>query len=1613
MLSGLIPAESNLPSIRVFNISVNSFNGTHPILAGSSSLSVYDVSSNSFSGPVDTGICNSSDSIQVLRFSANMFFGDFLAGFGNCSSLSELSLDANGLPGTLPDDLFTLSSLTKLNLQGNSLSGIVSTNIRNLSNLVHIDISSNNFSGVIPNVFDSLNKLEFFSASSNELTGGLPPCLSNCSRLATISLRNNSLTGTIDLNFAALPMLNSLRIASNFFSGCIPADLPKCTQMTTLSLSRNNLVSEIPSSFKNFTSLYYLSLTGNNFSNLFLALQILQNLPNLRNLILSTNFHGGESMPEGIKGFANTQVFVIANCALTGSIPPWLANLTKLKVLDISWNHLTGMIPLWLGNLDNLFYLDISSNMLTGEIPTSLTLIKSLANSNLSQENVASQYYPFVILTNSTGRSQEYKLYSNFLSSIILSNNKLVGSILPGFNGLVNLHVLDLNFNDISGTIYTRLVGHVKLRELGFIAQLSHRVAYNNLSGKIPTEGQFNTLNDLSIYIGNYYLCGPPTKNNCSDEEPNPYPKRDDNNESSHETIWLYLGMGSGFAIGFWCVYAVLLFRRSGLPCFCSVLLLLRFAPLSCSQSQQSCDSSDLNALRGVVEGLQSSDLGWSFNGSSSSSDCCTWVGISCDLGSALVKRVIGLDLSNKSLKGSVSSSLGDLDQLKQLNLSNNSLNGSVPVELFHLPHLELLDLSMNMLSGLIPAESNLPSIRLFNISANSFRGTHPIFAGSSNLSVYDVSSNSFSGPVDTGICNSSDSIQVLRFSANMLSGEFPVGFGNCSSLSELSLDANGLTGTLPDDLFTLSSLTKLNLQGNSLSGTVSNKIRNLSNLVRIDTSSNNFSGVIPNVFDSLHKLEFFDASSNELTGGLPPSLSNCSTLITIRLNNNSLTGNIDLNFTALPRLKHLSLGMNFFSGRIPYDLPNCLRMQSLNLGGNNLVGEIPSSFRNFTSLAMLGLYVNNFSNLFSALQILQNLPNLTYVLLDENFRDGELMPSEGIQGFANTEFLSISDCSLSGSIPPWLANLTKLKSLDISSNCLSRRIPSWLGNLDSLFYLDFSSNLLTGEIPTSLTRMRSLMYGNSSQDIVLMFERNSSGKFLQYSSLRPSIILSNNKLVGSILPGFNTLVNLHVLDLSFNDISGTIPDLSGMSNLESLDLSHNHLTGAIPPSLSRLHFLSNFSVAYNNLSGQIPTGGQFDTLNDPSIYMDNYYLCGPPTVNNCSKEEPNPYTDGEGNNETKTTWSYFGTGLGFAIGFWSVCVWLLGHHGILTSGCFAIEREALLTFKAGIIDTGNRLSSWAGQDCCSWQGVVCDSNTSHVVKLNLQNKYSSDYSLRGEINPSLLVLTHLSRLDLSGNDFGGISIPKFIGSLKSLMHLDLSSSNFSGEMPVQLGNLSNLRYLDLSYSYFICIIPSQFSNLSRLHTLRLEYPFAFSGTCVDNLSWLPHLFFMRVLHLDGVDLSNTTDWLEIVNTLHFLTELALPGCHLTNIPTSLSYLNFTSLKFLDISDNGPFNTTLPTWLWNLTKLSYLNLGNSGFHGKIPHSLGNLISLNTLYLESNNFEGKIPTSIQNLCNLVSIDLSSVGIGGDIAELVGPSHCPWKNVETLMLGNNRLHGSLFG
>jgi Leucine-rich repeat (LRR) protein len=220
----------------------------------------------------------------------------------------------------------------------------------------------------------------------------------------------------------------------------------------------------------------------------------------------------------------------------------------------------------------------------------------------------------------------------------------------------------------------------------------------------------------------------------------------------------------------------------------------------------QRCNPTDLEALLAFSNGLDRKGarlVGWRPNDTT----CCSWNGISCDLG-----RVVGLSLFNKSLHGSISSLINLLDGLVTLNLSCNSLYGQPPEGLGRLPRLQMLDLSVNMFSGAFPlSEDGFPAIEVVNVSFNKFTGPHPTFPGAANLTVLDIGSNTFSGSINTRtLCVAP--VKVLRFSRNEFTGEVLAGLGRCKMLAELSIDSNGLTGNLPSDLYTISELKRLSL---------------------------------------------------------------------------------------------------------------------------------------------------------------------------------------------------------------------------------------------------------------------------------------------------------------------------------------------------------------------------------------------------------------------------------------------------------------------------------------------------------------------------------------------------------------------------------------------------------------------------------------------------------------------------------------------------------------------------------------------------------------------------------------------------------------------------------
>ncbi|XP_024034280.1 receptor-like protein EIX1 [Citrus clementina] len=238
--------------------------------------------------------------------------------------------------------------------------------------------------------------------------------------------------------------------------------------------------------------------------------------------------------------------------------------------------------------------------------------------------------------------------------------------------------------------------------------------------------------------------------------------------------------------------------------------------------------------------------------------------------------------------------------------------------------------------------------------------------------------------------------------------------------------------------------------------------------------------------------------------------------------------------------------------------------------------------------------------------------------------------------------------------------------------------------------------------------------------------------------------------------------------------------------------------------------------------------------------------------------------------------------------------------------GCLENEREALLRFKQDLQDPSNRLASWnVGGDCCAWAGIVCDNVTGHIIELNLRNPFTYYHRSRykanprsmlvGKVNPSLLDLNHLSYLGLSFNDFQGVQIPRFIGSIRNLRYLNLSDTQFVRMIPPPLGNLSNLKSLDLSLNYLY----------------------------VENFLWLSGLSFLEQLDVCYVNLSKASDWLLVANTLPSLVELRLSNCQLHHLPP-LTISNFSSLTVLDLFFDQFDNSLIPGWVSSLSHLVFL-----------------------------------------------------------------------------------------
>ncbi|MBC6477038.1 MAG: putative Ig domain-containing protein [Hormoscilla sp. GM7CHS1pb] len=117
-------------------------------------------------------------------------------------------------------------------------------------------------------------------------------------------------------------------------------------------------------------------------------------------------------------------------------------------------------------------------------------------------------------------------------------------------------------------------------------------------------------------------------------------------------------------------------------------------------------------------------------------------------------------------------------------------------------------------------------------------------------------------------------------------------------------------------------------------------------------------------------------------------------------------------------------------------------------------------------------------------------------------------------------------------------------RNLSLTNNSLTGTIPSELGELSNLTKLRLHNNEITGTIPTELGELANLQI----------------------------LGLSANALTGTIPPELGNLTSLQNLYLWQNELTGAIPpELGNLTGLRNLWLQGNHLTGDLPASVEAL----------------------------------------------------------------------------------------------------------------------------------------------------------------------------------------------------------------------------------------------------------------------------------------------------------------------------------------------------------------------------------------------------------------------------------------------------------
>ncbi|XP_074332710.1 uncharacterized protein LOC141670661 [Apium graveolens] len=624
--------------------------------------------------------------------------------------------------------------------------------------------------------------------------------------------------------------------------------------------------------------------------------------------------------------------------------------------------------------------------------------------------------------------------------------------------------------------------------------------------------------------------------------------------------------------------------------------------------------------------------------------------------GISQLHKLVSLDLSENygaKLEDKVFKSLlQNLTHLRVLNLKevnifsvlpmNTALYGVLPEEVFHLPNIEFLTLGSttnygetSSLKAVLPkvkwgSSATLQHLFLYGINfhhggipdsigfleslANlglwncNLSGVIPRSIGNlGQLTLLDLGGNNFNGPIPINFANLTI-LRQLSLSYNNFSGPLPSFVAHFKGLVNLDLSHNGLTGLLPPWLFKFSSLERLNLGYNRFKGQLyefdssKSKLQSFSqliNLTLLDFSLNNFSGVLDmKMFSRLESLNYLDLSHNG-----------------IMLRNTSMV-------TLPPKLYHLGLSSCDMKEFPRFSRDAEISLDYVDLSNNDIDGEIPHW------IGSVRRYLNISHNRLTG--GLEQLPwnSIQYLDLQSNKLNGSLLRS--ICNSSSLEVLNLSHNKLSGVLPSCQTNLARLSVFDLRMNSIHGKIPANLSNFRFLETINLNGNKLGGKVPSSFAEFDYLQVLDLGNNLI----KDTFPQCLEALPNLQVLVLKSNKFYGMMNKSSEVehpFRSLRIIDLSYNDFSGTLPTMyfksfmammNGHLNetkpeymgddsysdsttlvikgleieliriltvFTTIDVSKNNFEGEIAEYIGNLASLRFLNLSHNHLTGHIP----------------------------------------------------------------------------------------------------------------------------------------------------------------------------------------------------------------------------------------------------------------------------------------------------------------------------------------------------------------------------------------------------------------------------------------